>query len=65
MIEQEKWKPRIWALSMPFNKQGVPVTGSFGSRIGQVVVIPMATWTRLCKEHPSLATQEFEVGAYD
>lgn len=59
-------KPRhlIWGMSCPFNKQGVPVVGSFGSCIRNVVIIPAETWTALCKEHPTLAATEFEVGIY-
>ena len=56
---------RIWALTCPFTKQGVPVMGSFGSQIRQVVIIPVATWTRLCQEIPGLAATTFEVGSYE
>jgi hypothetical protein len=65
-VQASKPKPqhRIWGLSCPFNKQGVPVVGSFGSRIRQVVIMDVATWTALCKEHPTLGATEFEVGTY-
>jgi len=56
-------KPRIWAAHCPFNKQGTPVLGSFGSTVRPVVVIPMATWTKLCKDIPELGAMQFEVGS--
>jgi hypothetical protein len=61
----EPWKPRIWAMECPFRKDGTPVLGIFGATSRQVVIVPVATWTRLCAEHPTLATQAFEVGSYD
>ena len=56
---------RIWVLTCPFNKRGDPVLGSFGSRLGGVVIIPVETWTQLCKEHPTLQRAQFEVGSHE
>lgn len=53
---------RIWALHCPFSKSGFPVLGSFGSTVRGVVIIPVETWTKLCKEIPDLAARQFEVG---
>lgn len=61
---QEPWTPTIWGMSCPFNKQGVPVVGNFGRSIRTVVIMPVETWTRLCKEHPSLGAQKFNVGTF-
>lgn len=64
--EQTTPKPyRIWAAACPFNKSGAPVLGSFGSRVRNVVIIPMETWTKLCDEIPALAATKFEVGTYE
>lgn len=54
----------MWAVSCPFNKRGFPVMGSFGSRIGNIVVMTMSEWTRLCKAIPQLQTTQFNVGHY-
>lgn len=59
----DKPKYRIWVAHCPFRKNGTPVLGNMGSRIGQVVVFEMKTWTRLCQDVPALATTQFEVGA--
>lgn len=56
---------RIWAFHCPFNKRGVPVLGSFGSTVRGVVILPMETWTALCKEIPALGAKQFEVGSHD
>ncbi len=58
-------RPRIWALHCPFRKNGTPVLGSFGATERAVVILPMATWTRLCREIPALGAMQFEVGAED
>lgn len=56
---------RIWALHCPFRKNDTPVLGSFGATIRPVVIIPMATWTALCKEIPALGQKQFQVGSED
>jgi hypothetical protein len=56
---------RIWTLDAPFDKAGTPRMGSFGVRTGRVVVFESETFKRMVSEHPSLATAEFTVGAYD
>jgi len=61
--EAEARKPRIWALHCPFTKTGFPVLGNFGRTIRPVVIIPMATWTKLCQDIPELGKTQFEVGA--
>lgn len=58
-------KLRIWCLHCPFTKKGFPVLGNFGATIAPVVVLPMATWTKLCKEIPELGKRQFEVGTAD
>jgi hypothetical protein len=55
-------KPRIWATWAPFKKSGFPFFNAFGYQYRDVIVIPAATWTQLCREIPELATREFEVG---
>lgn len=50
-------------MDCPFSKNGAPVMGSFGSK--PVVVIPVATWTKLCEQIPALAQTQFEVGTLD
>lgn len=54
---------RIWVTRCLFKKNGFPSLGSFGARTGEVVIIPLASWKRLCEEIPDLATRQFEVGA--
>lgn len=58
-------RPRIWALWMPFKKDGAPSLGTFGKTERKVVIIPMETWNALCAEIPALQTKEFEVGSYE
>jgi len=58
-------RPLIWVLHCPFRKTGSPVVGSFGATIRGVVIIPVETWTALCRQHPALAATQFEVGSYD
>ena len=64
MTDQVK-ADRIWAMPCPFRKTGSPVLGSFGFTTRDVVILPMETWTRLCREIPALGTRAFEVGTYD
>ncbi len=59
------WEPTIWAFHCPFTKAGAPSVGSFGSSIRPVVIMPVATWTRLCKEIPALASMKFNVGTQE
>lgn len=59
---QPSAKYRIWVTPAPFRKNGTPVLGSFGQSIRNVVIIELATWTRLCKENPELGRTQFEVG---
>ena len=59
------WQPRIWAVHCPFRKSGSPVLGNFGYTERGVIIIPADTWTRLCREIPALAVQQFEVGTVD
>lgn len=56
---------RMWVLETPFNKRGVPVMGTFGSRSGNVVIFTVSEWKRLCDAVPQLQTMQFEVGSYD
>jgi hypothetical protein len=56
---------RIWAFHCPFNRHGVPVLGNFGGSIKPVVILPMATWTKLCREIPELGQRQFDVGTDD
>lgn len=53
---------RIWALGCPFRKDGWPVVGTFGARIGAVIILEADTWKQLCEAIPELAAMEFEVG---
>lgn len=64
MAEQIE-KLRIWAFHCPFRKTGSPVLGSFGATIRPVVIVPMETWTKLCREIPELGARQFEVGSED
>lgn len=64
--QESEVKPvRMWVLECPFNKRGVPVMGTFGSRSGHVIVFTSAAWQQLCKDVPQLQTTQFEVGSYD
>jgi hypothetical protein len=65
LAPQAKEKHRIWAMTAPFKKSGFPFFNTFGYQHRDVVVIPMATWTQLCREIPELGTREFEVGTED
>ena len=56
---------RIWVLPCAFKKDGSPSLGSFGATIRHVVIIPIETWTQLCREDPALAATKFEVGLYE
>lgn len=58
-------KPRIWAMHCPFRKTGSPVLGTFGAKVRPVVILPMETWTALCREIPELGAKQFEVGSFD
>lgn len=57
--------PTIWAMWMPFKKNGFPSVGTFGARERKVVIIPMETWNALCAEIPALQTKQFNVGSYE
>jgi hypothetical protein len=59
------WQPTIWAFHCPFRKEGSPVLGSFGATVRPVVILPMETWTRLCREIPALGAMQFNVGSED
>jgi hypothetical protein len=54
----------IWALDAPFDKYGVPRMGNVGQSIRLVVVMESETFKRLLREHPSLATEQFRLGAF-
>jgi hypothetical protein len=56
---------RIWVLPCPFKKDGTPSLGTFGSSVRNVVILPVETWTQLCRENPALASTKFEVGSYE
>lgn len=56
---------RIWAFHCPFRKNGSPVLGSFGATVRPVVILPMETWTKLCRDIPALGATQFEVGSED
>lgn len=56
------WTPAIFVTHCPMKKSGFPAVGQFGSRIEEVVIVPMATWTRLCAEIPALGAVQFRVG---
>lgn len=58
-------RPRIWTVYCPFRKTGSPVIGSFGATIRPVIIIPVETWTTLCRDIPALAAKQFEVGSYE
>ena len=55
----------IWPETMPFRKNGTPVVGTMGSGFRSVVIMEAETFKRLMREHPSLATAQFEVAEYD
>lgn len=55
----------IYALQCPFSKRNFPVVGSFGSLIREVVIIPVETWSQLCREIPGLAAAKFNVGTME
>ena len=63
MSQDEQGQYTIWALSMPFRKDGSPVVGAFGAQIKGVIVIEAATWKRMCAENPQLAATQFRVGS--
>lgn len=65
MTEQAPTKHRIWAAHCPFRKSGSPVLGTTGSSIQPVIVMTVETWKKLCAEHPTLGTAQFEVGTWD
>lgn len=65
MPESPQTPYRIWTLSCPFKKSGVPVMGTFGHRLRSVVVMDLTTWQRLCADVPQLATTTFEVGTVE
>ncbi len=56
---------RIWVTPCLFKKNGFPSLGSFGSAAGDVVIIRLSEWKRLCEEIPELARKQFEVGTQD
>lgn len=58
-------KPTIWVVQCPMKKSGFPSLGSFGVRIEPLVIMHMETWKRLLEAHPTLKTQEFNVGTQD
>lgn len=55
--------PRIWTVYCPFRKNGTPVLGTTGSDVRGIVIIPVETWTALCREIPALGAKQFEVGS--
>jgi hypothetical protein len=65
MSEREKPRFRIWALACPFKKDGTPSLGTFGRTIRNVVIVPVETWTQLCRENPGMSATRFEVGSYE
>ena len=56
---------RIWVLPCAFKKDGTPSLGTFGATIRNVVILPVETWTQLCRENPAMAATQFEVGAHE
>jgi hypothetical protein len=36
-----------------------------GSTVRPVVILPMETWTALCREIAALGAKQFEVGTFD
>lgn len=56
-------QPVIWAVHCPFRKNGTPVLGTMGAEIRGVIVIPVETWTALCREIPALGAKQFTVGS--
>ncbi len=65
MSDEVKPSIRMWVLECPFNKRGVPVMGTFGSRSGNVVIFTVGAWKKLCEDVPQLQTTQFEVGSYE
>lgn len=65
MSKHETQPYRLWSLDAPFRKNGTPVIGTMGSSVRRVVVMEAATFQRMVKEYPALATARFEVGSYD
>lgn len=57
--------PRIWVLHCAFKKNGMPSLGNFGYTERPVMIMPLETWTALCKEIPELGRKQFEVGSED
>ena len=55
--------PTIYVMQGPARKDGSPVLGNFGARIGEFVIMDVATWKRLCADHPTLAQTKFRVGS--
>lgn len=55
-------EPTIYVGVGPTRKDGSPVLGNFGKGMGQFVIIDMATWKKLCADHPTLQTARFRVG---
>ena len=64
-MNETEAKLTVWAAHAPFKKSGVPFFNAFGYLYREVVVIPMETWTQLCREIPELGTREFNVGTED
>lgn len=59
----QKEMPVIWVTHMPFRKTGSPVISGFGTTARPVVIMEMGTWKKLCADHPTLATERFNVGS--
>ena len=53
---------RMWKAWCPFNRNGFPVVGNFGSSGRTVVILDADTFSRLVRENPNLATARFELG---
>lgn len=61
--ERDALPIRIWVTPCAFKKSGFPSLGTFGATVGNVVILRMETWQRLCREIPELGKRQFEVGA--
>lgn len=56
---------RLWAVTAPFTKDGIPLVGTFGKSAQRVVIMTADTFERLIAATPALATARFEIGELD
>lgn len=55
----------MWYLECPFRKSGSPVMGNVGTSVRHVIVFEYDEWLRFAKLHPTIETQQFNVGTLE